>query len=708
MIDQNTKKPYINIIYGNFYEPAYSDKASVEETMKWISRLGYTSVMLDTKDSEDFRECFAGGEKSIYVAMQEYMQQAAKKYGLTYNYLVLYMCGDNLYPHIRTSKPVLGESIRYIDGREGNWYKYWSDKARQVQKEHVDQIMKAYGKGHTTCLVDGKPVKPVCSMWDPVVAASFDEEGKNRYRAFLKRQYRDDINAVNKAYGLQASSFEELEPEEYWFEVRFEKEKEITPEDIEKLTAKFVVRRDNLLWRQYELKEYFAAMQKLLKEENPDLYLCPDLSQWGYFLNIYGRSQVDHDNDYSDLWDTAIRGIDMYELSPFLDATHFITVPTTWDAYPDPYVVSCQHSMMRVMNTGREWVGGIYWGRYIYRDLYEFLTPEEIIGSMAACGIDGYTSYGANGLDDGGLVNRMDDVFCDSLTRGNAWLCDMIPERGKVQQSEIALLFPAEMSLFEQFEVEGNEIRRMDLLGFYKMCCDLGFRPDVISKKEIREGCLKKYKVLIAPMNDCYHAMDHEEEEKLLKAWVEDGGVYLHGPKDAIAKKVFGVVEKSCEKRPFRKPGEDIIIPQGICFSEYEEEETISSYIDDGKTCIGSKTCGKGKVYSFGVMVGASYCAKNIPHVPYNQGNKEMYPWTMSGTKVMEEILLKHLERKVPLYGKGIEVGEFENGYVVVNHRSTSVTIPENDKMKYCSTYSKDEVLMPHSTAWIPKEGEEE
>ena len=134
--------------------------------------------------------------------------------------------------------------------------------------------------------------------------------------------------------------------------------------------------------------------------------------------------------------------------------------------------------------------------------------------------------------------------------------------------------------------------------------------------------------------------VDHEEEEKLLKAWVEDGGVYLHGPKDAIAKKVFGGVETSCEKRPFRKPGEDIIIPQGICFSEYEEEETISAYIDDGKTCIGSKTCGKGKVYSFGVMAGASYCAKNIPHVPYNQGNKEMYPWTMSGTKVMEEILL--------------------------------------------------------------------
>ena len=39
------------------------------------------------------------------------------------------------------------------------------------------------------------------------------------------------------------------------------------------------------------------------------------MTQWGYFLNIYGRQQA--------------------------------------DGYPDAYVVSCQHSMMRVMNEGR-------------------------------------------------------------------------------------------------------------------------------------------------------------------------------------------------------------------------------------------------------------------------------------------------------------------------------------------------------------------
>lgn len=47
----------------------------------------------------------------------------------------------------------------------------------------------------------------------------------------------------------------------------------------------------------------------MLKENNPELLLCPDMSQWGYFLNIYGRTQQDIDNEFSDLWDTAMRGL---------------------------------------------------------------------------------------------------------------------------------------------------------------------------------------------------------------------------------------------------------------------------------------------------------------------------------------------------------------------------------------------------------------
>ena len=69
------------------------------------------------------------------------------------------------------------------------------------------------------------------------------------------------------------------------------------------------------------MTEYFKEIVPKLKEKNPDLFLCPDLSQWGYFLNIFGREQQDLDNEFSDLWDTAVRGIDMYALAPYLDSS---------------------------------------------------------------------------------------------------------------------------------------------------------------------------------------------------------------------------------------------------------------------------------------------------------------------------------------------------------------------------------------------------
>ena len=61
-----------------------------------------------------------------------------------------------------------------------------------------------------------------------------------------------------------------------------------------------------------------------------------------------------------------------------------------------------------ISQVAAEPVPGIYWGRYIYNDIYAWLTPAEMIGTMTACGMDGYTCYGMNGLDDGGVLNRME------------------------------------------------------------------------------------------------------------------------------------------------------------------------------------------------------------------------------------------------------------------------------------------------------------
>lgn len=782
LTSKTDNRPYMNVIFGNFYSPAFDDKQFVDDTMALIRELGFNSVMFDTKAWEDFKERYETGALSQYVEMQEYMGDSAHRHGLAYNFLLLYLNGDNLYPHIRYSPPILGESVFYLDGTPGRWYKYWSPKARLSMKEHVERIMESYKAGCERCVLgDGSEeaqetgasgtgseeaqetgasgagsaearetgsrenscgeapntaleksagesyneVVPVCSMWDPVVAASFDREGQDRYRAYLKRLYGGDIGKLNENYALKKESFEALTPEEYWYSVRFPEDECYTEEDVRERSPRFYVWRDNAFWKMEEFTAYFKEIGPMLKEKNPDLFLCPDMSQWGYFLNIYGRLQADHDNEFSDLWDTALRGIDLYAAAPYVDSCHFITVPATPDGYPDAYVVSCQHSMMRVMNEGRPMVGGIYWGRYIYNDLYAQLSPAEIIGSMTACGMDGYTCYGMNGLDDGGVMNRMEPQFLDSLKRANDWCARVIQKRRGPRKKEIAILFPSEMAALEPFEVGNNKIRRLDLLGWYRYCCDLGYQADVISFHEIERGALAQYRALIVPANDCYFASEHPRMEELLRAWVKAGGAVLHGPMDQLAENCFGIRGEACEKKPYRYG--KVIIAQGERFCRYHGGEELAPYVD-GEGCCAAKYEGarleaamgeaagscRGAVYSFGVQIGASYAAKNIPHVPYDQGNKEMYPILQSGSTLVKDILRRHVMPQSGICERGIETGVFENGMVIVNHRSTPYVLPKRYETElyqypFHSEYQGKGVLGGHEAVWVSGEtGERE
>lgn len=695
MLENASGRPYINIVFGNFYSPAYDDEAFVDRTMRLVKELGFHSVMFDTKAWEDFKERCEGGACSQYVKMQEYMGRSAHAHGLAYNFLLLYMNGDNLYPHIRFSPPIYGEQTVGPDGAPGRWYKYWSQKARASMKAHVERIMERYGAGCEQCVIKAggetagntrghysrqaqeRTVLPVCSMWDPVVMPSFDEEGKERYLQFLEDFYEGDIDALNQAYGTAADHFFQLQPQEYWYTLRYGAEAFFSQDDVRRLTTRFLIWRDNAVWRMRELAQYFRAMHQALKARNPELYLCPNMSQWGYFLNIYGREQADMDNAFSDLWDTALRGIDLYEIADDVDACHFMAAPVTPDGYADAYVVSCQHSMMRALNEKRPVIGGVYWGRYIYNDLYAYLTPEQVIGSMAACGIDGYTSYGINGLDDGGVLNRMEDSFLDSLARGNAWLADILPLRKGSRKKEIALLFPSEMALLEPFEVGDNKIRRLDLLGWYKLCCDLGYQVDVISSRQIAQGRLADYRILIAPANDCYHAFSHtrgypqKQAQEQLKAWVGDGGVFVHGPFDGLAQACFGIAGQACEKMPYRYEG-TTIIAQGEAFCTYQGCREVAAYLD-GSCCVGVY---EGAVYSFGVQVGAAYASKNIPHVPYGQQNREMYPFVLSKTTLVKDILRRYCTPASGICERGIETGVFEGNMVIVNHRPVPYQLP--------------------------------
>lgn len=121
------------IWFGNFYEPAYSDFSYIDETIAMVKELGFTSVLLDSKAWEDFRERFENGERSQYVKAQEHMMEAIRKHGMEYSFLALYLCGDNLYPDIRTSPPILGSSVTDRDGNDKRWYRYWSEEASEPQ-----------------------------------------------------------------------------------------------------------------------------------------------------------------------------------------------------------------------------------------------------------------------------------------------------------------------------------------------------------------------------------------------------------------------------------------------------------------------------------------------------------------------------------------------------------------------------------------------
>lgn len=696
MIDKRTGEPYINIWFGNFYRPAYDDKEFVKESIALLNRLGFNSVMLDTKAWEDFKERYEGKNASQYVSMHEYMQQKLKKMGMSHEFLALYLNGDNLYPNIRFSPPIYGESVIGKDGKDGKWYRYWSDKAKDSMGEHVARLMESYGENYVTVLQDGKERKPICSMWDPIVAPSFDEEGKARYLNWLSREYHGDIEQFNQAYGTSKADFFELEKEDYWFECRYPDCISFSEADVKNQTPKARMLMDNRKWQCDELYLYFKDMKDRLHKIDESLYLCPDMAQWGYFLNVDGAmlSGV----GFADLWDTAARGIDTYRLSEHVDCAHFISVPVTPAGDADIYVTSCHHSMMRSMNKGREFIGGIYWGRYLYNDIYAVLTPCETVASIIAGGAAGYTSYGMCGLDDGGVLHRMEESFHASLGRANEWAKEVIPLLGAKKQADIAILFPSAMAAYETMYTEGNKERRLDFLGWYKVCRDLGLEADVTDSIALCKGqAFDDYKVLLIPDNDCYEMNPDLEFEEKLRIWCEQGGIVCYGPNSVIAKNSFGV--KARKHRPDAIFYQEAGMVKSREFCTYPGGECISSYLSDKVPCVTRYQTGKGFQYAFGFSYGYAYDTKFVPHVPVEQKNNELYPLELMKANIFADILKDTLGMETELQKK-IERAYFVNGEIIINHTSYPYEVKQQGEKLY--QYPVNEwLLLPHSAVFV-------
>ena len=455
---------------------------------------------------------------------------------------------------------------------------------------------------------------------------------------------------------------------------------------------------DNMRYLADVLTDYFAHMKERLHSIDPALYLMPNLTQWSHLLNI--DTSRKSDIGLCELWDTAMRGIDMRAIAPHVDMAHYYTVPVTIDGDPDAYVVSCQHAHIRSLNPGRSFIGGVYWGRFLYNDVYRFVTPEEVVGSIVASGAAGISAYGMCGMDDGGLLHRMDEGFTGSLTRANHWAKAVIPQLGKRHQSRVAILFPTAMALLEPLKVEGADARRSDLLGMYRACCDFGFAPDLVEKPDVLAG-LTGYDVLLIPADDCYHAQRNLAMEEALRAFVERGGVIIHGQYGEAAELAFGLNAAPTESACYTYQGEGGLLLGGPYVSC--PGECVAAWREDGGNCISRNVFGKGCVYSFGFMPGYQIAARTAPHVPLSQRNNALYPLTHMEHNPLREILLAHAEPDTPIAMKDVECAAFEGGLIVVNHRSTPVELPL-DGCIHAQQPTVGRLLPGRCAAFIPKE----
>ncbi|MBV8779792.1 MAG: hypothetical protein JO353_00210, partial [Phycisphaerae bacterium] len=458
----STDPTFISIWFGNFFEPFYSDRESVSRGIKEVVDLGFNSINLDSKAWEDFfararGEPYRGAEASPYVAMQEFMMREASEHGLDYTMLALYLCGDNLYPKIRDVPPVRGEESIRPDGTPMGTYKYWSPIAQATMVEHVQGLLTLYGSG--TRRKRGTQSVIMQTMFEPIPKPSFDAEGRQRYLKWLERRYQGDIGLFQQRYQNTASSFSALSPSDYWLrpeELNWVGCAQPTANDFAQRTPDFYRWIDNQTYLAEELQTYLATMKRHWHSADPKIFIEPVLHQWGYFFNPPGH--VD--------WQTGQRALDIYRCADHVDSVLFIASPLNAENRPDAMALSVEASIMRCANGHRSFTAGLYLGRHINGDIYSFVPPAEAIATLIAAGADGLHIYGYSGLDDGGVMYRMDEGFKESLRLANRWANKVIPLLADRQrQKQVAMLFPAEMSLYEPLEVDDEGRHRMDLLG---------------------------------------------------------------------------------------------------------------------------------------------------------------------------------------------------------------------------------------------------
>ncbi|HEY1661685.1 MAG TPA: hypothetical protein VGI03_04640 [Verrucomicrobiae bacterium] len=662
MSNPSNSRPTLGIWFGNFFEPFYSDRDAVKRGIADVADLGFNSINLDSKAWEDFFARYRGGPASQYVATQEFMMAEMAKHGLDYTHLALYLCGDNLYPNIRDVPPVRGEESIRPDGTPMGTYKYWSPRAQESMVEHVRGLLKLYGKGMRRH-ADGRLIMQ--TMFEPLPKPSFDEDGKRKYLIWLEKRYESDIAKLNRRYGLAAKSFSELKPSEYWLrpeELNWVGCARPKADDFARRTPDFYRWIDNQTHLASVLDEYLSAMKKQWRALKPELFIEPVLHQWGYFFNPPGQPD----------WQTGQRALDVYRCAAHVDGVLFIASPLNAENRADAMALSVEGSIMRNANSHRSFTAGLYLGRHVNGDIYNVVPPAEAYGTHIANGAKSIHTYGYSGLDDGGVMYRMDGPFKESLRKANQWAAEVIPLLDQPRAKEVAILFPAEMSLYEPLELDIEGRHRMDLLGWYAQFIDLGWHVDIVHPDQIADGALTDYQFLAIPHNSLYDLGDNAALEAATKKFIFNGGAIFHGPHCELAKRAFEIREESVEFDCIKWQEE--IIPHGWSTVAFQTGKALGTYIQSGKTAIAQTNIGKGRVFSFGFQIGYSYSRRTMPIVPPRYGKREIHPIVL-----LKETPLAAIIGASPLIPmkptKGVEFARFGKKIIVVNHRSSSIDI---------------------------------
>jgi hypothetical protein len=248
----------------------------------------------------------------------------------------------------------------------------------------------------------------------------------------------------------------------------------------------------------------------------------------------------------------------------------------------------------------------------------------------------------------------------------------VIPLLTESRAKEIALLFPAEMSLYEPLEVDPEGRHRMDLLGWYAQLTDLGWHVDIVHPEQVVAGALAAYRHLGVPHNSLYDLGDNAALEAAVKQFVVAGGTVLHGPHCELALRAFGIEEEAAAFDCFVYREE--IIPHGWSTVAYRGGRALGTYLQSGKAALAETVLGAGRVLSFGFQYGYAYARRTMPVVPANYGKREMHPVVLLGeTPVAALIGASPLAPMRPI--KGVEFARFGSSLVVVNHRSSPVDL---------------------------------